>query len=78
MGVSGINIDPGIRESAHEDIVAMVPEMPAPREDVSENAPEEVITPEELATMEHRERIEKLREKYRRMKEEKEEGNAAV
>ena len=78
MGVSGINIDPGIREFAHEDIVAMVPEMPITREDVTENAHEEVITAEELAEMEHREKIEKLREKYRRMKEEKEEGNATV
>ena len=40
--------------------------------------PERIEAPGDLAEMEHRERIEKLREKYRRMKEEKEEGNAAV
>ena len=78
MGVSGINIDPGVREFAHEAATVALPEMPAPREDVTGNAHEEVITAEELAEMEHREKIEKLREKYRRMKEEKEEGNAAV
>ena len=75
MGVSGINIDPGMREIPHEDVTAVVS---SPREDVTENVPEETITPEELAEMEYRERIEKLRTKYRKMKEEKEEGNAAV
>ena len=78
MGVSGINIDPGIREHAHEVITATVPEMPASREDVTGNTPEEAIMPEKLAELEHIEQIEKLRTKYRRMKEEKEEGNAAV